>query len=105
MATIQISPEFAQSHMAIERMKAYRPKATQVCGIRRKNTPSMSRSKRGCRNGKSLAMKGTLAWKGNELTEEEYVHHLTPEQIQECEVAMRGFKGKYHKCMNVKIRS
>lgn len=114
MPTIPTNPEFV--HMAIERMKTHRPKATQVRGIRRKNQPNTPRPKTGChidkrkqhdlrsrQGGNLLPMKGPLTWKGNELTEEMYVHYLTPEQIQECEKSMQDFKSTYHKCMNVMI--
>lgn len=50
-------------------------------------------------NSNKNFLTGPLVWRGSELTEAEYVHHLTPEQIHECEKSMREFKGAYRKCM------
>jgi len=43
----------------------------------------------------SRCLRGELVWKGGELTEERYIHYLTPEQIRECEKSMQGFKGMH----------
>ncbi|RPB20426.1 Clavaminate synthase-like protein [Terfezia boudieri ATCC MYA-4762] len=37
-------------------------------------------------------MPGPLAWDKYDLSQETYVHNLTPEQIKECEESMRAFK-------------
>jgi len=43
----------------------------------------------------SRRLRGGLVWVGEELTKERFIHTLTPEQIQECEKSMQGFKGTH----------
>ncbi|KAF8419300.1 hypothetical protein EV426DRAFT_615762 [Tirmania nivea] len=106
LGTIEVSPEFVQKRMAIERAKVYRPKAIQHGRDYQRKTPNKPRPKTGSRRNKpkqyrqyryeqkgshDRSLKGPLAWKKNELTEAMYVAVLTEEQIQEIEKAMREF--------------
>lgn len=50
----------------------------------------------------STATTGPLAWKKNEMTPDLYLHHLTAEEIEELEAALKYFRSE---SSNVVLRS